>query len=151
LFFHSCLFFPALVSVTFFLFSQSCSRCFLPVSSLSRSDPFSLCVVMGSIDLGWSIVLAPSRFASLDKKAWWFIVFLFFNCLMCQSFLPCILLSLFSLGVSTCCYPFLHLCCYFAGFSFLNLRSVTTPFVPSDFASSYLPLWLLCSFHFLAV
>jgi hypothetical protein len=70
--------FPNLVPITFSHLSQSCSCCFLPVSSLSHSVSFSLCVVVGSIDLGWSFLLGPSRFISLDKKVGWFIIFLFF-------------------------------------------------------------------------
>jgi hypothetical protein len=96
--FPSCLLFPSLVPVAFSLFSQSCSRCFLPVSSLSCSAPFILCAVMGSTDLGWSFVLVPSWFVSLDKKAGWLIAFLF-SPVLCACLFRCFYRSrFFSLG-----------------------------------------------------
>jgi hypothetical protein len=97
--FPSCLLFPSLVPVAFSLFSQSCSRCFLPVSSLSCYVPFILCAVMGSTDLGWSFVLAPSWFVSLDKKAGWLIAFLFPPSYVPVFFVVSIALTFF-LGVS---------------------------------------------------
>jgi hypothetical protein len=115
--FPSCLFFPSVVLLAYFLFPQSSSRCFLLVSFLSHSIPFSLCVVMGSADLGWSFMLTTSRFVSLDKKVGWLIVFHFFPLSYALTFFAVST----TLAFAFLWYSFLHLCDYFDTFILLDL------------------------------